>query len=211
MAIGYEEPAARKSRSGWRRWVGGLSTTNASVAASNALLDRGYGKPVAPIEMDHQAEGPVHRYIPRPGPERRTLCYLGTLGCASLRKGNALERAASRCRNGVAPFSARAASVLIPPKSMPQEFAFYIHFVRSKFYEWRNNSGCDHAIVTHQTARHLDAFNCITPVAGSHRKHRNASNGNRFLSAAPTSPAAMRRPPGEKRKLNKIEMYQCEQ
>jgi hypothetical protein len=33
--------------------VGGLSTTNASVAASNALLDRGYGKPVAPIEMDH--------------------------------------------------------------------------------------------------------------------------------------------------------------
>jgi hypothetical protein len=25
----------------------------ASVAASNALLDRGYGKPVAPIEMDH--------------------------------------------------------------------------------------------------------------------------------------------------------------
>ena len=26
----------------------------ASVAASNALLDRGYGKPVAPIEMDHQ-------------------------------------------------------------------------------------------------------------------------------------------------------------
>ena len=24
-----------------------------SVAASNALLDRGYGKPVAPIEMDH--------------------------------------------------------------------------------------------------------------------------------------------------------------
>jgi len=25
----------------------------ASVAAGNALLDRGYGKPVAPIEMDH--------------------------------------------------------------------------------------------------------------------------------------------------------------
>ena len=25
----------------------------ASVAASNSLLDRGYGKPVAPIEMDH--------------------------------------------------------------------------------------------------------------------------------------------------------------
>ena len=25
----------------------------ASVAACNALLDRGYGKPVAPIEMDH--------------------------------------------------------------------------------------------------------------------------------------------------------------
>src|SRR5271170_3152838 len=26
----------------------------ASVAASNSLLDRGYGKPVAPIELDHQ-------------------------------------------------------------------------------------------------------------------------------------------------------------
>src|SRR5271170_3801394 len=25
----------------------------ASVAASNSLLDRGYGKPVAPIELDH--------------------------------------------------------------------------------------------------------------------------------------------------------------
>ena len=29
-------------------------------------------------------------------------------------------------------------------------FAFYIHFVRSEF---TNNSGCDHTIVTHQTAR----------------------------------------------------------
>jgi hypothetical protein len=28
----------------------------ASVAASNALLDRGYGKPVAPIEMDHHVD-----------------------------------------------------------------------------------------------------------------------------------------------------------
>ena len=28
----------------------------ASVAACNALLDRGYGKPVAPIEMDHHVD-----------------------------------------------------------------------------------------------------------------------------------------------------------
>jgi hypothetical protein len=30
-----------------------LEDPRASVAASNSLLDRGYGKPVAPIEMDH--------------------------------------------------------------------------------------------------------------------------------------------------------------
>src|SRR5271169_6155566 len=29
----------------------------ASVAASNSLLDRGYGKPVAPIELDHHIGG----------------------------------------------------------------------------------------------------------------------------------------------------------